>query len=89
MNPASIPAAVLTAISLVLLVVAMRRGPPYGRAVDWIAAALMALAVAAMWWLRDRVDLVIYPFGAFCFVMGYYLGARALASGRVSRSRAT
>ena len=81
MNPASIVAGVLAFISISLLVVSIRRGPPYtGTALDRIAAGLMALCLVAMWLLRGRVDLIWLPFGTFTFVLGYYLGTRAATS---------
>ena len=83
MNPASIVAGVLALISISLLVVSIRRGPPYGSTFGWITAALMALSLAAMWALRERVDLIWLPFGTFTFVLGYYLGTRTATSASV------
>jgi hypothetical protein len=84
MNPASIVAGVLALVSLGLFVVSIRRGPPYGSTFDWITAALMGLSVAAMWVLRERADFAVYPFGLFCFVVGYYFGALATRRGLFS-----
>ena len=75
MNFPSVVAAVLALVSIVFLVVSVRRGPPYGSTLAWVTAGVMALSVAAIWWFREQADLTAYPFGLFCFATGYYVGA--------------